>query len=120
VLNADPVLSQYAGPIFWDEGGSLALDEDGEPLRGADWRCWKEGWTVANCAAGYLREIRDHDGGVVLMHCIHARSAALVNAIVPTLLDEGFAFVRLDDVPGYRQDAKPPPEAYHTIAFVTP
>ena len=46
-------------------------------------------------------------GGVVLLHCIQSQSAALVDAVVPKLLDDGFKFVRLDDVPVYRKYEAP-------------
>jgi len=44
----------------------------------------------------------------VLMHCIHAQSAALVAAVVPPLIEEGYTFVRLDQLPDYRQYETPP------------
>ena len=111
VLNADPVLSQYAGPVYWDVGGEIAFDEDGNLLQAADWQCWNQGWDAADCADGYLNAIGRKDGGVVLMHCIQAQSAALLAAILPELIDEGFKFVRLDDVPDYRPFETPAPEA---------
>jgi hypothetical protein len=54
-----------------------------------------------------LREIRRHNGGVVLMHCIHAKSGALVAAVLPALIQEGYRFVRLDQVPTYDQYKTP-------------
>jgi len=107
VLNADPVLKQYVGPVYWEAGGDIAFDSNGELLEAADWQCWKRSWEVADCAQGYLNEIRRKDGGVVLLHCIHPQSAALVQIVVSALKDEGFRFVRLDDVPAYRQFEEP-------------
>lgn len=107
VLNADPVLKQYVGPIYWDEGGDIAMSRDGYILSSADWDCWHHHWDAETCAKGYLREIRRKDGGVVLMHCIHHQSAALVAAVVPALLEEGYSFVRLDQVPDYKQYETP-------------
>ena len=37
------------------------------------------------------------------MHSIHVNSAALVRAVVPTLIEEGYAFVRLDQMPEFCQ-----------------
>jgi peptidoglycan/xylan/chitin deacetylase (PgdA/CDA1 family) len=102
ILNDDAVLKNYVGPIYWDEGGELDLSRDGYVMSAADWQCWNKHLSAHGCAKGYLREIRRKDGGVVLMHCIHASSAALVAAVVPALLEEGYRFVRLDQVPAYR------------------
>jgi peptidoglycan/xylan/chitin deacetylase (PgdA/CDA1 family) len=116
VLNADPVLKQYVGPIFWDEGGGIAFAANGDLLEAADWQCWKRGWEADDCAEGYLNDIRRKDGGVVLLHCIHAQSAALVRVLVATLKEEGYRFVRLDDVPAYHQYEKPPDA--HAVAWI--
>jgi peptidoglycan/xylan/chitin deacetylase (PgdA/CDA1 family) len=109
-LNADPELRKYVGPIYWDEGGEVSFSDDGYVLSSSDWDCWHRGWDAATCAKGYMREIRRKNGGVVLMHCIHAQSAALVAAVVPPLIEEGYTFVRLDQMPGYRQYETPPSE----------
>ena len=102
-LNADPVLKKYVGPIYWDEGGDITFSADGYVLSAADWDCWHRGWDAETCAKGYLREIRRNNGGVVLMHCIHSQSAALVAAVVPALVEEGYRIVRLDQVPEYQR-----------------
>ena len=41
------------------------------------------------------------------MHSIHVNSAALVRAVVPALIEEGYSFVRLDQMPEYRQYETP-------------
>lgn len=107
VLNRDPVLRRYVGPIYWDVGGNTSMTRDGYVLASADWNCWKRGWTAQTCAKGYLREIRRKDGGVVLMHSINAKSRDLVAAVVEPLVEEGYKFVRLDQVPEYRQYETP-------------
>lgn len=108
ILNADPVLRDYVGPIYWDVGGDITRTADGYIMSSADWDCWHHSWGAATCAKGYLREIRRKDGGVVLMHCIHAQSAALVADVVPALIEEGYTFARLDQVPEYRRYDTPP------------
>jgi peptidoglycan/xylan/chitin deacetylase (PgdA/CDA1 family) len=118
-LNADPELRKYVGPIYWDEGGEVSFSDDGYVLSSADWECWHRSWDAATCAKGYMREIRRKDGGVVLMHCIHAQSAALVAAVVPPLIEEGYTFVRLDQIPGYRQYETPPEETGPMMASAT-
>lgn len=107
VLNADPVLKQYVGPMYWDIGGDIAMSSDGYILSAADWDCWHRHWDADTCAKGYMREIRRKDGGVVLMHCIHSQSAALVADVATALTEEGYRFVRLDQVPDYKQYETP-------------
>jgi peptidoglycan/xylan/chitin deacetylase (PgdA/CDA1 family) len=107
ILNRDGELSRYVGPIYWDIGGDTTLTRDGYVMSAADWDCWQMGWSAHTCAKGYTREIRRKDGGVVLMHAIHARSAALVREVVPALIEEGYRFVRLDQMPEYRKYETP-------------
>ena len=109
LLNADPDLKKYIGPIYWDEGGNVSLDKNGYVLSSADWDCWRRKWEATICAKGYLREIRRKNGGVVLIHCISGKAAELVQDIVPALEEEGYSFVRVDQVPTYRQYETPPP-----------
>jgi peptidoglycan/xylan/chitin deacetylase (PgdA/CDA1 family) len=107
ILNSDARLRNYVGPIYWDVGGDISMSRDGYVMAAADWDCWHIRWSAQTCAKGYLREVRRKDGGVVLMHCIHVNSAALVRAVVPALLEEGYNFVRLDQMPEYRQYETP-------------
>jgi len=106
ILNADPVLRNYVGPIYWDIGGDISM-HDGYVMSAADWACWKHKWSAQTCAKGYLREIRRDNGGVVLMHCIHKQSPDLVASVIPPLVEEGYTFVRLDQVPEYKQYETP-------------
>ena len=116
ILNADPVLRNYVGPIYWDIGGDITMSRDGYVMSAADWDCWHLKWSAQTCAKGYLREIRRKDGGVVLMHCIHVQSAALVAAVVPPLIEEGYTFVRLDQMPEYRQYETPDEDSVASAA----
>lgn len=120
VLNADPLLKQYVGPVYWDIGGDITMSRDGYILSSADWDCWHKHWDAGTCAKGYLRETRRKDGGVVLMHCIHSQSAALVDDVVTALQQEGYRFVRLDQVPDYKQYETPlaPPVAVASASKV--
>ncbi len=117
VLNADPVLRTYVGPIYWDEGGDISMSSDGYVMSSADWDCWHRHWDADICAKGYLREIRRNNGGVVLMHCIHRQSGDLVAAVVPALVEEGYSFVRLDQMPEYKQYETPAPNAAPVVAY---
>jgi peptidoglycan/xylan/chitin deacetylase (PgdA/CDA1 family) len=107
ILNADPVLRYYVGPIYWDVGGDLTM-RDGYIMSSADWSCWKHKLTAQGCAKCYLREIRRNNGGIVLMHCIHQFSSELVASVVPAMIEEGYNFVRLDQMPEYKQYETPP------------
>jgi peptidoglycan/xylan/chitin deacetylase (PgdA/CDA1 family) len=107
ILNADPELRTYVGPIYWDVGGETAMSRDGYVMSAADWDCWHLGWFARARAKGYTREIRRRNGGVVLMHCINLHSAELVRQVVPALIEEGCRFVRLDQMPEYRQYETP-------------
>lgn len=97
-LNADPVLKQYVGPVYWDEGGSIRRDRNGRMTSAADWQCWSKKWQAATCAKGYLREIETNSGGIVLMHCLRAQSAEMLDIVVPELQKAGYRFVRLDQI----------------------
>lgn len=120
ILNDDPVLRKYVGPIYWDVGGETRLNRNGYIMSSADWNCWHRGWSAQTCAKGYLRETRRHNGGVILMHCIHTQSAALVAAVVPALKQEGYRFVRLDEVPAYRKYEMPVEPAEPLVASTGP
>ena len=115
-LNADPVLKKYVGPIYWDEGGETIVNSNGYVLSSADWSCWHRHWDADTCAKGYEREIRRNDGGVVLMHCIHKQSGALAGQVIAALQDEGYAFVRIDQVPAYQKYETPPLETAPVVA----
>ncbi|GAA0536055.1 peptidoglycan/xylan/chitin deacetylase (PgdA/CDA1 family) [Rhizomicrobium palustre] len=106
ILNADPELKNYVGPIYWDIGGQISM-RDGYIMSSADWDCWRHKWTAQTCAKGYLREIRRSDGGVVLMHSVVAKSAELAEVVIAAAKEEGYRFVRLDEVPQYRQYETP-------------
>lgn len=117
ILNADPILKHYIGPVYWDIGGETRMNAQGYVMSAADWNCWHRHWPADICAKGYLREIRRYNGGVVLMHCIHIRSAELVAAVVPALIEEGYRFVRLDEVPAYDKYKTPPEPAEPVVAL---
>ena len=51
------------------------------------------------------------------MHCIHAKSGALVAAVLPPLLQEGYRFVRLDQVPAYDRYKTPTQPASPVVAM---
>lgn len=107
-LNADPVLRNYVGPIYWEVGGSIEHDGAGNVRSAADWDCWSRDWSTEQCQAGYMTEIAAKNGGIVLLHDIRERSAWLVQSMVPALIEQGYTFVTLDQVPGLDPYRTPP------------
>lgn len=96
-LNANPVLKDYIGPIYWDIGGQMGKDCS------ADWVCWKKRVSVEGCLRGYVNETFRHQGGVVLFHDVNAKSAAMVSEYIPELIAEGYRFVTLDEIESLRK-----------------
>jgi peptidoglycan/xylan/chitin deacetylase (PgdA/CDA1 family) len=109
-LNQDPALKYYVGPIYWDVGGNIAYDDEGNMRMAADWDCWSQDLTAEQCGEGYLREIRRKKGGIVLLHDIRQRSLWMVSGLLPTLIAEGYRFVTLDEVPEFDQYKTPLPQ----------
>jgi peptidoglycan/xylan/chitin deacetylase (PgdA/CDA1 family) len=61
-----------------------------------DWEPWRDGAAIAGDA---IDKVRAHgDGAVVLLHTWPGGTGQAVAPIVDGLRDEGFAFVRLDDL----------------------
>lgn len=98
ILNADPQLRKYVGPIYWNVGGYLARGANGEISKAADWDCWHQKVSIQQCAEGYLKAIEENRGGVVLLHDKFVQSVGLIKALVPELKKRGYRFVTLDEV----------------------
>lgn len=90
-------MRKYVGSVFWDQGGQLT------ETSGADWDCWGKRVTVERCGELYLREIRAKKRGIVLLHDIHDQTVDMVKFIVPKLLEEGYRFAELTDVPSVKR-----------------
>lgn len=120
-LNSIASVQDYIGPIFWNVGGALSPNITVDPLTGtpsgkrptsvddiqtgADWDCWTgskklnyPALSVEICLAGYLKDIRRKQGGVVLMHDLTLNTVEMVSRLIPTLLREGYTFVNLEDI----------------------
>jgi peptidoglycan-N-acetylglucosamine deacetylase len=109
-LNEDPALKYYVGPVYWDIGGNIAYDDEGNLRTAADWDCWSQELTAEQCGEGYMREIRRKKGGIVLLHDIRQRSLWMVSAMLPTLIAEGYRFVTLDELPEFDKYKTPLPQ----------
>ena len=103
---ASTPMSKYVGPILWDIGDHMG------PHQAVDWDCWQPGndgkvYTVQQCGDLYHDEIRAVGKGIVLMHDLyfidndptHGGTVDMVKYLVPQLRDEGYSFVRVDEVP---------------------
>lgn len=84
-------LNKYVGPIGWEIGTTLAGFED-------DQTCLAAGKPASACAQLYLERMRLTRRGIVRLHASLPGSLELLQIIVPKLRDEGFGFVRLDEV----------------------
>jgi peptidoglycan/xylan/chitin deacetylase (PgdA/CDA1 family) len=94
ILNQNPELSRYVGPIFWNVGGSI--HKSGVRSGAADWACWSRGISVVDCTAGYVNESIARQGGIVLFHDVDKRTALMLDAYIRAMKARGFSFVRLD------------------------
>lgn len=90
-------MRKYVGSVFWDAGGALTSKA------AADWDCWAKGVSVERCGELYLNEIRTKRRGIVLSHDIHGRTVDMMKQILPTLIEEGYTFVALEDVPSVKR-----------------
>jgi peptidoglycan-N-acetylglucosamine deacetylase len=110
VLHAS-AMDKYVGPVSWDVGGAMTSSY------AADWDCWQNtnGYgvmTSKQCGDRYLREITDVGRGIVLMHDAdygnssnhnltsgQGNTVDMVKYMVPILKQQGYSFLRLDEVP---------------------
>jgi peptidoglycan/xylan/chitin deacetylase (PgdA/CDA1 family) len=94
LLNANPCLAEYVGPILWD----ISAD---------DFAFWERGEAAADCCDAYLNAIEQVQRGIVLMHDSSENPAARRNnrtlevnrQLVPILKARGFRFVPMTYVP---------------------
>ena len=97
----DEEFATYVGPIFWNVGGQI-VRRDGRAVDMADWQCWSNGISVADCAAGYINKIRANQAAgkasIVLMHDLRPQSVELVDQVVRALFIDPvpYEFKRLD------------------------
>jgi peptidoglycan/xylan/chitin deacetylase (PgdA/CDA1 family) len=100
MLNQSSLARAHVGPINWD-------------ISGHDYDYWHQGRTAEECAGEYAERIERTGRGIVLLHdssdnpAIRAsnRTFEVTRILVPRLKEQGFRFVRLDDVPQVRSAA---------------
>ncbi len=96
-LNKYKKVNRYVGPIMWDIGGTMEK-KGGELTRAADWACWSKGYSVSECARGYMNDIESKEGGVVLMHDMKPQTVKMVEIILPKLIKQGYKFITLNEI----------------------
>src|SRR5262245_34754517 len=97
LLKGDGRFADYVGPVQWD-------------VLGDDWACWGKGVSVEEAARRHLEAVERKGRGIVLLHDgaddpaqqPRNRTTELTQLLVPRLLDRGYRFLRLDDVPSVR------------------
>lgn len=102
-LNQFADAKKYIGPIGWNAGSFITKNAEGHSVDAADWECWStknypEFNAPSICAQGYLSRLEKIQGGVVLMHDIHSKTADMVEILIPKLIEKGFQFINLDQV----------------------
>ncbi len=86
-------LGKYVGPIHEDTGSASFIDDE---------ECWKQGKSVQECGQNYMNEIQRIVHGIVAFHDKDARTAQMLELLIPALKDSNFTFTRLDQVPALR------------------
>jgi peptidoglycan/xylan/chitin deacetylase (PgdA/CDA1 family) len=95
IANRSPLADRYIGPVNWD-------------ICAEDWNFWRRGDPPAACAAAYLAEVERVGRGIILMHDNSAdepesrrnnRACEATAILVPQLLNRGYRFVGLDEIP---------------------
>lgn len=85
----------HIGPVSWD-------------IDASDWKYWMDRREPLQCKEAYLNEINNKGHGIVLMHDCTAdievvktrnRALELVKLLIPDLLERGYRFARIDEVP---------------------
>ena len=86
----------HFGPIGWD-------------IDGGDWDFWRNGGSPSDCAVQYLGLIQNQGRGIILNHDCTAdqesvrrgnRTYEMMQILIPQLQQLGYAFLRLDQIPG--------------------
>jgi len=98
VVNKTKIGKNYIGPVLWDIGGQIVKDSNGVYQQAADWGCWNKKMTVDECLEGYMNRTKRQNGGVVLLHDIHTKSALMLEKMIPLLNQQGYEFINLDEV----------------------
>jgi peptidoglycan/xylan/chitin deacetylase (PgdA/CDA1 family) len=104
LMNSDPELRSYVGPLYWNMGGGMWYEREGDPtsaIRDAgDEECWTTGVKPATCLAGYRASVERLQGGVMLVHDVHMQTVEMLKVLLPELIKQGYTFVTMDEMTG--------------------
>lgn len=98
-LNHSMLTANHVGPIHWE-------------VAGIDCYYWYNNWSVADAVKRYLDDIEQHQRGIVVMHddvsdmdVVKAKNQTLqlLQILIPQLLDRGYKFVGLDEIPSIKE-----------------
>ncbi|WP_299289558.1 polysaccharide deacetylase family protein [uncultured Mucilaginibacter sp.] len=94
-LNRSMLTANHIGPIHWE-------------IAGVDCYYWQNNWAVEDAAARYLSDIElNNQRGIVVFHDEiadmdvvkpHNKTLDLLKILIPQLLEQGYQFVRLDEI----------------------
>lgn len=98
-LNQSILTANHVGPIHWE-------------IAGIDCYYWQNSWAVEDAAARYLSDIHhSNESGIVVFHDEIAdmdvvkprnKTLELLKILIPQLLEQGYQFVRLDEIPSIK------------------
>ena len=108
LLNEHNTLRTYVGPIFWNVGGDM-VEQNGQTIDAADWRCRQRRLTPSHCATGYFNAVMNNfnsgRGSLILMHDIHPITVDMLPLFFDKLMDTGlrWEFLFVQDIPAVRE-----------------
>ncbi|MVN22474.1 polysaccharide deacetylase family protein [Mucilaginibacter arboris] len=104
-LNRSILTANHIGPIFWE-------------VAGIDCYYWQNNWPAEEAAARYLTDIEQQGRGIVVFHDEIAdmdvvkprnKTLELLKILVPQLLERGYQFVSLDEIPSIKETSTEKP-----------
>jgi peptidoglycan/xylan/chitin deacetylase (PgdA/CDA1 family) len=97
-LNRSILTANHVGPIYWE-------------VAGIDCYYWQNNWPVEDAAARYVTDIEQQRRGIVVFHDEIAdmdvvkprnKTLELLKILIPQLLELGYQYVRLDEIPSIK------------------
>lgn len=98
-LNHSILTANHIGPVHWE-------------IAGVDCYYWQNKWPAADAVTRYLADIERAGRGIVVLHDEIAdmdvvkpenKTLELLQILIPKLLDLGYSFVRLDEIPSIKE-----------------
>jgi peptidoglycan-N-acetylglucosamine deacetylase len=104
ILNSNNNLRRYVGPIFWNVGGFI-VGSSTHLTDAADWQCQSRKLSAQDCMTGYynkiIRNYKNNQGSLVLMHDVHKITASLLSSLLENLSQDSinWEFILVQDIP---------------------